>query len=81
MRRRELLGCGETSLASKLAAALAQEAKGMLVSPRAGALLLEAACGGEGGETLGNCSFLPGPPAQQPASTHWCSDLDLLLLP
>ena len=53
MRRRELLGSGESSLAADLASALAQAAKEMLVSPKAGALLLEAACGGEGGASFG----------------------------
>ena len=52
VRRRELLGSGESSVALKLAAVLSQVAADMLVSPRAGALLLEAACGGDGGAPL-----------------------------
>lgn len=49
VRRRELLGNGQASMAGRLAAACSVKAAELLVSPKAVDLLLEAACGGEAG--------------------------------
>ena len=58
VRRRELLGTGESSLAARLAAACAGRAAELLASPKGADLLLEAACGGEAGACLGCCGAL-----------------------
>lgn len=52
VRRQELLGSGKGSLAAELASACAASAAQLLLSPKGSDLLIEAACGAEGGEHM-----------------------------
>jgi hypothetical protein len=49
LRRQELLGSGKGSLATELTAACAANAAKLLINPKGCDLMVEAACGAEGG--------------------------------
>ncbi|KAK9908988.1 hypothetical protein WJX75_005639 [Coccomyxa subellipsoidea] len=55
LRRQELLGSGKGSLATELTAACAANAAKLLINPKGCDLMVEAACGAEGGLLIDAC--------------------------